>query len=414
MKTWRLYAGILLAAIVAVVVVFCVYISCGTATEEADAVVNAPCDANSQGNIKLSVSGLPPVVYLGERRNLIVTCQNESDHSVKYEIKLAIPGIKPTTRAISVAPKAEAVSVFPFEIKEGKAKQEAVLSLEKDGAPVLSKLITIVDGKGDLSGICSDSQRFRLTDGSDVLLLNEYEDESEYRRWAPIKWAVTEYNRHGAPRVLWAPCDVFDETDDIKLVEYNGFPLDALKKIESCLPKDGAFVLYLGWGFDEVYRRFPVESFTRALDLAIDRVRLYNPAVQIVLLTPPPIVGEESVTKVYAESIRNLAREHHVTLVDLYALTVAETNWQKYFSMEHSGNIHGLYPLKMLREKLFAWVKSETQVESPDEVFENPFRDNILAKRRTPVTLHCEFPGVAGYLLPGKPALCVNDNIGLD
>ena len=120
-------------------------------------------------------------------------------------------------------------------------------------------------------------------------------------------------------------------------------------------------MLALGWGFDEAFQRVPLQDVIRALDLTIDRARRRNPSCQIVLITPPPLVDEKSVSQLYADAIRALAREHHAPLINLHAKMIAEDNWETLYSFERDPAVFGLYPSQAGQAMIRAWIAEALQ-----------------------------------------------------
>lgn len=252
------------------------------------------------------------------------------------------------------------------------------------------------NGYEDLSDLRSISGRLHQPDGEEVILVNAYEDETTYRRWAPIKWAKATYERQGARCWLSAPGRLVNEIDEMTEIEYAGDLFASLQVLEQQLPETGPVVLTFAWGMEESLRHLPAEEFSRTLDLAIDRLRKRNPSLQVVIPTPPPQSGEEKRAAAYASTLRRLAREHHTGLIDLHARTLAQPEWPSMYRLEEDPTVLSQWLSSSGQARMREWLVDV--VAAPREIE----TEGHLPVVEEPVEAHrerfaCQFPGVADW-----------------
>jgi len=217
----------------------------------------------------------------------------------------------------------------------------------------------LFNARVDLRGITTNGRTLQTQNGIRVILVNRYESEAEYRKWAAIKW-LRRPDFSDIPAIVFCSprfTDHEESSDDLLTlleaefpdktftsVPYNGNSLSASLRMGEHIPTKGAGILVLLWGYDEAFEHLPLRDFERSLDLAIDCARDRNGATQVILAVPPPIIGETSVTETYAKSIRRIAREHHCPIIDLHAKLLSEQDWHSYYVVDDDSSTFGLYP----------------------------------------------------------------------
>jgi len=342
------------------------------------AAVDGPT-RNAGRNWDIAPAPIPALIYEQEAVALTIAVANRGRTTRECRLIFALDGELPQAWRLSLAAGKETVAVFSLRVAVPDAPRRGTLYAVEtteppdrpaDAArPFWQFHFTLRDGRGDLSDLCAAGTVLVDPAGESVALVNRRENEAEYRRWAPVKYAVAAWRRHGAPRRLSAPASLVAAAAaadaaslalpggrTLVLIPHAGDPLAALPPMDDLLPADGPAVLALAWGFREAYDRYPLREFARALDLAIDRARAKNPQVQIALVTPPPIPGEAESVGRYAEEIRRLAREHHAELIDWHDAVLAHPDWERFFALPGGDGVTGLYPNEsgagFLRERL--------------------------------------------------------------
>lgn len=315
----------------------------------------AASTAYAAQNWDIALAPLPALAYMGETVAVTVRIGNVSRAARHCAATLGQDGAEAQTWRLTLAAGKETTVVFTLDTSRmpvtPRAGRVTVRETDADGtpwngAPLFDHAFILRDGRGELHELRVEGDALVAEDGTPVILMNHYENEAEYRRWAPVKYAADRWRRRAAPRAVAIQPSLLDEGEhpDFAVYSYRGDPLAALTSPPAAPSGDGATVTALAWGFDEAYARRPLPLFARALDLAVDRWRQQNPLAQIALVTPPPLVGEIAATERYAEEIRRLAREHHAELLDLHQAFLAQSDWENLFALPGDDNVFGLYP----------------------------------------------------------------------
>jgi hypothetical protein len=367
----------------------------------------------STDSLRAEIIGLPAIIYAGEGLNYLVHVENVAAEVRAIRVVHADPWGR-QEQSVTLAP-AGAMDV-PFALRAARRVSAAsasvsICSADDPQRPLWREGFEFRDGRSDLSGIVATGRGYTNERGEPVVLVNYYEDEAKYRRWAPVKWAVRECRRPRAPVIVSAPDgfrpDVGVLPEEWQFLPYAGDPLSAALNLPSEVPADGPAVVCLAWGFDEAVNGVPVRDFARALDLAIDRLRRHNSAVQVALVTPPPSPTTAETSGRYAEAVRALAREHHAQLVDLAAKSREDEHWERMYALDDDTNLAGLYPKPEGLREWGEWLERgidhrESFVTGKDE------RAHIAAGSTTaeavpnasPEMLHARFPGIATISRP--------------
>ena len=315
----------------------------------------------------------PPLVYENETVPLTVTVSNPARVVLDCRLTFALDDDAPQVWRLSLGPGKETVAVFTLKTGVPAAPCRGRFSASGgEGGMRWEWSFELRDGRGELSGLRVEGAGLANADGDPTVLVNRRENETEYRRWAPVKAVAAAWRRRNASR-WWMTPTAFEGVSvpdggerfiagktsaghDIFLVPYEGDPLAAMLAAPGNVPVEGSAVVALAWGFHEAYARYPLPVFARALDLAVDRLRDAHPEIQIVLVTPPPIPGEAGAVGRYAEEVRRLAREHHTELVDWHDAVTRRVEWESLYALPGDDGVTGLYPndegLRFLRALL--------------------------------------------------------------
>jgi len=379
--------------------------------------------------LRAEVLGLPAVMYAGEDLNCLVHLENSGGESRSVRVVYADPWGAQEQRA-SLAPASSADLPFALRVASpvSAAAATVAVSLESDSQhPLWSGRFWFRDGRGDLTDLTSATGVLATADGEVVVLVNAYEDETQHRRWAPVKWLARQWQRRDAPVIVWTSPGLWFGADgkDAKalalperwrFVPYDEDPLASGVKPPESVPARGAAVLLLAWGFDEAARGMPARDFARALDLAMDRLRERNPSLQIVLVTPPPSPATPGASARYAEAVRNLAREHHAQVIDLEAEATQERDWAETYRMDAEGLLTSLYPGPEGLGRIGQWFKRGLNGHNP-EVAGNPANGAASAvsvpqsgtQPGSEKAIAVEFPGIVTAPLSGIPERLAGD-----
>jgi len=360
--------------------ILCLFVACialllwqDAKASAADGAVSPAGQTATESPFEIEIVGLPGFVYEGEQLSFSVRIANTADETAVVAVAYK-QGARRMERKGTVAGKSESLTAFPLIVKDAAKDITGEISVRvvaQRAAPLWKSNLIFRNALGDLEGLTVAKRRYYDTSGAPVILVNSYEDQTDYRRWALVKWALQARERSAAKRLLWAPeeligLSVGEELDDskalkpplagISFIPYEGRPLEALLSLEKHISGEDAVLLAIGWGFHEAFERVPVRDLIRALDVTIDRARGWNSSCRIVLLTPPPLVGEEDVSGAHADAIRALAREHHTAVIDIHAKMLAENNWQTLYALDGDMRVFGLYPSEAGRSKIRAWI----------------------------------------------------------
>lgn len=300
-------------------------------------------DDEPHSSLQVSAVTIPNILYAGEKRSVSINISNMTDRTLDCVVTLELGDT--VTEKVSVPSGNNEPIVFGFQCPS-REKLPLQCSIKVQADESYTQHFLLVDGRGDLSQIQTNGITFRTINGIRTVLVNDYENETSYRRWAPVKWAVASYGKQGAKRLLWIPSEITGspEIDGITQIPHCGNPFEAMLKAMEHIPGQGTSIMAIGWGFEEAYKRMLVEDCVRAMDLVVDRSRQKNPATQFLLLTPPPIIGEEKMTGRYARALLTLGREHHVPVIDIHKAVLAVPGWESFYSLVDDPAVSQLYP----------------------------------------------------------------------
>ena len=312
------------------------------------------------------MAGLPRFLYVNERLAFSLAVASASSSPVACRVLWRPPQGPARSVELGLSPGETRTVVCELAVSD-TAERRGCLECRAGAELLWARSFLLRDGREDLRGIRVRGNALRAEGGEHVVLLNERERESDYQRWLLVRWAQGTLAWQRATRVCIAPTRCFCDGGAAELqrrlsallpgravtvADYAGDPVEALLSIDGRVPRDGPAILCLGWGFQEALGRFPVRAFTRALDLAVDRARRRNDRLQVVLLTPPPVVGEEAPSARLADAVRAVARRHHTGLIDLYARVTGREDWEAGYRLEQDPAILGLYPSRPMQGRL--------------------------------------------------------------
>lgn len=369
MKT---FSNILFAASAFSLIIFC-WIGFSARAEEGDRASGLLLHSRVQARsmVKAGIEGLPNFIYIGERRAFTVKIENPGNQPLEITISY-IQGDSIDSRSASVEPFGQ---IYEFFCVEPELTESSVIAGIEIQDPASNMVLwredfVLVNVLGDLSEIKVVNRSFRDKSGKISVIVNEHENESRYRRWAPVKWAEKTWNLRGADIYIIGDCGPGSDFSQIleqmipdrnlRFLDYNGDPLQGLLNVDKYLPAGEPIVACFMWGFEESLERYPVRDFSQALDAAVDRTRLLNPRSDVIIVTPPPLVGEAQASEKYSAAMRIIARDHHAPLIDAHKKFLGHAeDLEGFFFVQGDAAVSGRTPGAEGLEKLAGWLARE-------------------------------------------------------
>ena len=190
-------------------------------------------------------------------------------------------------------------------------------------------------------------------EGRRVMLSTEIEDADRHLEWVFARWAHERFiasrksvlvfgDRMAIPTLPEKPF-----ADYIGLLEARlkkaGRPLQFVERSTGLLPTLPDVVLFartlqvlrplpdfivISPGLADVQQAVGDRDFVRSFDLMIDAVRATGKSIKLIIVSPPPCPRNIQVSRLYTEALEKLARQHHVTFLNLDSLfTAGQADW---------------------------------------------------------------------------------------
>ena len=321
----------------------------------------------SSCSLAAEIVGLPNFIYVGEQRNFSVRVTNDSDTVQHVAVTFECNGDRLVSRLVVEGDSSSAV-VLGLTVSEDDMDGQVVLTVRAEGAAQVlwRESFRLRRVLGNLADLKVRNGGYYGPDGSRIVLVNAYENEDDYRRWAIPKW-VAGLCRGGASRkLLWIQPELLhwpaSRTGtqialDLSIIAHDGSPVDSLLRVDEVVPEIGTATLVIAWGYKEAFERRPPGDLARAVDATIDRARQRNASCRILVATPPPIVGEEPVCETYAEALRDIALQHHASVIDLYNKMISLPEWESLYSLDGDPTVFGLFPSEEGKAKILQWIE---------------------------------------------------------
>ncbi|MFA4945811.1 MAG: SGNH/GDSL hydrolase family protein [Lentisphaeria bacterium] len=301
--------------------------------------------------------GLPAFVYAADEFNFSLRLANRGAAPLPVAVEYT-QGAAPARRFEAEVPPGvgsapgERLLVVSSQLPAAVDSLPAALVVRPPagGETLWRELFSFRGLRGDLAGLAWRDDALWTADGHRAVLVLEPEAEASYRRWKPFRDLLKWVGRGRATRSLWAPEWIRDAYRQTAAAGPAPAGLaatatgEAFLKVDGVVPAGGPAILVAAIGSDDAALRTPHHEFARAVDAALDRARLRNPRLELVIVTPPPVPVEEKVTAAYAEILRRLAREHHARLVDLHADWLARADWHRFYAVDGDPALLGRRP----------------------------------------------------------------------
>jgi len=317
--------------------------------------------------VKAEIVGLPNFIYVSERRNFSVRVTNDSDTVQHVAVTFDCNGDRPVFRLVVEGNSSGSV-VLPLTVSEEDMDEQAGITIcAKGTAQVLwRESFRLRRVLGKLADIKVRNGSYYGPDGSRIVLVNTYENQDDYRRWAIPKWVAGLCRGEASRKLLWIQPGLLRSpasrtgtqiASDLSVIAHDGSPVDSLLRVDEVVPEIGPATLVIAWGYKEAFERRPPDDLARAVDATIDRARQRNASCRILVATPPPIVGEEPACSACVEALRDVARQHHASVIDLYNKMISLPEWESLYSLDGDPTVFGLFPSEEGKAKILQWIE---------------------------------------------------------
>ena len=120
----------------------------------------------------------------------------------------------------------------------------------------------------------------------------------------------------------------------------------------------GLAVVFLGSG--DTARQTPLHTFERALDSLIDRLRACG-AQKIVVVGVIPEPGRERQCEPYQERVQDVLRQYHLDGVDVFHMWTGESGWARRYALDGTGTspVFGPFPNAQALEEIVNIIKDK-------------------------------------------------------
>lgn len=298
----------------------------------------------AEAGVRMDIAFLPVFFHRGEVRDIGVELHNSGAVGVQVECEFTL-GSTVRGLKLDLAPGGRRLTAFPVAIPDdGPLPRRGVLTLwtgegeqRREQSSVEFGIRHNTDGITDLSvrdDVLYDAR------GCRVVLVAELVPGAEARRWLPVRALKRRLPLLGRPVFFFGARRLFDFvraglSDDLDLavhhIPHDGDPLRACLDVPAPLPSDLPVAVVLAWGLDECRDRYDMDRFARALDTMLDRIKAWNPDVRITVLIPPAAPGRENASAAYAASIRRIALQNQVRIVDWFEPIQSDPDgWRHY------------------------------------------------------------------------------------
>jgi len=221
-------------------------------------------------------------------------------------------------------------------------------------------------------------------DGDRMIVIVPAENESEYRKFAPLKALerrdlgrnalfigdpliegiapkAGEHELFGIGKLLAEKMPEFKWSGICIPGPHREMPvfrlLADLESFAASQPDKkipGLVIVSLGGG--DVARQTPLHTFERAIDTLIDRLRFYG-AKKIVICGVVPEPWRDKQCAPYQERLSDMLRQHHIDSVDIFSSWTKEETWVRYFWNDKTGKLIAPVPNAQARENIAEMIK---------------------------------------------------------
>jgi lysophospholipase L1-like esterase len=292
---------------------------------------------------------------------------------MKFEMQLTVGGVEIETHAVRLL---HSLFKWPGVVEAAPGS----LLYHAEGAAVAAADPKEVAKGAEAAGVPEISNKR----GEHVVMVVPYENESEYRKFAPLKklahsdlgkevlflgdplvegitpkpgelYGVAKALSKAMPQLTWSNVPVTGPHRNLPIFRMLADFDSYLKSRENQKAPD-LVIVCLGGG--DVARQTPLHTFERALDALIDRVRSAG-AKKVLVVGAIPEPWREKQCATYQERISDMLRQHHIDCLDIFNTWTKESDWIRYFSTDgtETNPVYGPVPNAAARERIAQMIK---------------------------------------------------------
>jgi len=328
---------------------------------------------------RLETIGAPNVVYVGERENLSFRVHSNITGSIALDwecvqrkrggTKNGQPAYKVLTETagtVSSASFGESALSIPLDTTFFGEDSEIVVRLSVTGTPVTSSLFHVIPVGSKIEHLKSSVDCLVNGDGNRAIISTHLVDQSSFRKWAIPKYLKRSMDFDKKKVLLYGsamentPCagETFvsyvtrlrDRAQGTctsfefvkRFDEVNGILAD-VPRFGQVLASRDVEVVVISPGSSDVRRAIPIRDFRRSLHLMLDLIRMKNPEIRTVLVSPPPLATNVKLSNLYRTAVKELAEENRVAFVDIHT-PLDGRSLLKYFKSALDDGVYLTYP----------------------------------------------------------------------
>jgi len=259
--------------------------------------------------------------------------------------------------------------VVPLDLTRLRGRPGTLeLSVQVFDIVKVKESFTVLRPGPDVAKLRLEHGAFRDPEGRRAMILIDLEDQRRHGRWWLYKWFARQFRRPRGSVLLLAdpmhntppPRESFVTYSDRiqetlrkagkevhfvrRSVGVNPILADVILLARQLEPTQPGVVV-IAPGVADVIQAVPIRDYLRALDVMIDLIRRQPRPIEIVLVSPPPLVSNLALSASYARATEEIARTHNLRFVDLHARIRHRKDWKtQYQASPEERGVYALYP----------------------------------------------------------------------
>ncbi len=338
--------------------------SIGTHTETLSLRAIRYVDADAS----FEVLACPTIIYDDETPKLTFELTNRSDNTLPLRCERVVGGAPPVSDRIELPPKAREPMDMELPALRGQDREaEVTFLVSLAGVKLGEETIRIVRPSAALAGLACKHGQLVDDKGRRLIITIDPENEEDHRRWALLKWAARKL-QPGPRRILLFGDPMKNSRESPDGESYADFLarhfaakgrtftfvegsqdaavpcISDIPAFAAALAKHSPDLVIISPGSRDALQGVGRKLFARTADLLIDLARSQDRAPDIIMVSPPPLVGEPNRSEELADAVKIIARRHRVPFVDLHGLLTAAADWKNAYKDEVGDDVLYLYP----------------------------------------------------------------------
>jgi hypothetical protein len=309
-------------------------------------------------NLALDIVSFANIVYDDERTSIAIRLRNTSYSPVVLRAVGRLTKAGDTqvilNRHVPIEAKDENFCIIPVDMKQFKEKRATIdLEMLRAGQRVLHTSCRVIPSPEGIESLQRGLGALHDDEGRRVMICAEIEDPDRHLKGVFIRFVREKYIVDRQRVLLFGDRMSNLVAPDKSFTDYVGIldqrlkkgkrPFQFVPRSTGLLPTLADLVLFaktlktlkplpeiivLCPGLSDVAQAVGVRDFTRSIDVMIDCVRATRRPIKIVIASPPPLPRNPRVSSLYAEALEQLAKDHHLTFLNLHELfTKGEDDW---------------------------------------------------------------------------------------